>query len=99
MEAIIHTDNWVNVNDMKKKNPNFYVPSDEELDSIKTGDLVKICNGIERFFVIVKEVSLNGNIKGIVDNYLIFEADYDYKDYVEFHRDHIYDITKGLNSC
>ena len=89
----VYTDNWINAKEMHEKNPDsFEIPSKEELDNLKEGDLVKICNGCERFFVKVSKILSDGNMNGIVDNHLIFETEYGFRDSVQFHRDNIYTI-------
>lgn len=69
----------------------FYAPSNEELDNLKKGDTVKVCNGEERFWTCI--LSITGDkIKAIVDNVLLDGDEYDNRDIISFEKRHIYDI-------
>lgn len=87
----IFTDDWVNVNEMNSKYPNtFDIPTQNELEYITIGDSVKISNGLERFWVEIKEVN-DLYLIGRVDNELITN-EYNLNNYVMFERKNIYDI-------
>jgi hypothetical protein len=89
----IHLDNWIDAQQIAKSNPNcFQVPSEYDLNNIKSSDTVKICNGKERFYVLVKKVYKNGNIVGFVNNMLYYNSAYNYNDLVIFHKKNIYNI-------
>lgn len=88
------TDRWINAQEYQKKFPeSFQAPNHDELSSLKIGDFVKICNGKERFWVIIEK--LDGNqLTGRVDNILVFSCGYSRGDRVSFQKDHIYNIFK-----
>ena len=85
---------FLNAQDLQKTYPGtFHAPKSKELEELQTGDLVKLCNGRERFWVKICSKQSNGNMTGEVDNALLYD-DFGYKlgDIVEFHKDHIFDI-------
>lgn len=87
----IFTDDWVDANEMNSKYPNtFDFPTQDELENITIGDTVKISNGLERFWVELKEVKKLYLI-GRIDNELITN-EYNFNDYVMFEKKNIYDI-------
>ena len=87
----IYTDDWVDASEMNSKYPNtFDIPTQDELEDITIGDTVKISNGLERFWVELKEVNKLYLI-GRVDNELITN-EYNLNDYVMFEKKNIYDI-------
>jgi len=84
---------FVNAQEMAKDYPTtFDAPTKEELDKIKEGDYVKICDNKERFWVIVEEVD-GDIITGEVDNLLIGDQNFNLGDSIEFKKENIYDIT------
>ena len=89
----VFTDNWVDAQERHQENPAiFWAPSQEELNEIKKGFSVKICNGRERFWVNVVNVNENKLI-GIVANELIYETPYNNGDKVSFFKKNIYQIN------
>lgn len=88
---------YVNAQEMANKYPEtFYAPTKENLDAIKTGDIVKVCTGEERFWAIVTEV--NGEeIKATVDNNLVMEENEDLtlSTVISFKKENIYDIYQN----
>jgi len=66
-------------------------PTREELDELRVGDTVKISNGFERFFVLVRDIKTN-TVTGIIQNHLVGTYGYDYRDQIEFEKSHIYSI-------
>ena len=83
---------FIDAQEQHKLHPDtFYAPSNEELDSLKKGDIVKVCNGEERFWTRI--LSINGDkIKATVDNDLLDADDYDCGDTISFEKRHIYNI-------
>lgn len=86
------TSDFVDAQQMHKDNPEtFDAPSPEELNNLKIDDIVKICYGNkERFWVKIIEIT-GDDIKGEVDNDLIF-VKLKYKDIVSFDKKNIYSI-------
>jgi hypothetical protein len=90
--------NFVNAQEMHKLHPKtFEVPSNEELDNIKIGDIVKISIDQERFWIEVTEIN-NDEIIGTVgwrlykeDDKLI-EIDLEYGEKIKFEKKNIYSI-------
>lgn len=61
------------------------------ISNLKVGDIVKIANNLERFWV--KIIELNENyVLGKIDNYLTFNKFYDYQDIVIFEKNNILDL-------
>lgn len=84
-------DAWVDARLMRMQHPEtFQAPTEEQLDAIVPGDSVKVSNGKERFFVKVTEVLPHGALRGVVDNYLLGTAMYDYGDTIAFRREHVF---------
>jgi len=68
------------------------------LERLTIGNSAKIHNGNERFFVIV--VAVDGDrIIGRVDNFLVFERPYDYGDWVEFSRQHVWFVRDAIGQA
>ena len=83
----------IDAQDMRINNPDtFGAPNKEELDDLAPGAIVKICNNVERFWVIVSKVE-NNTISGTVDNMLVGDYGYNCGDDIEFEKCHIYAIT------
>jgi hypothetical protein len=83
----------VNAAEMARQHPEtFGRPSKQELDSIKSGSLVKVCDGAKRFWTEV--ISREGEtIIARVDSMIGFgQQDYSYGDLIRFGADNIYDI-------
>lgn len=68
----------------------FEVPTLSDLDDITEGSIVKVCDGIERFWVIVDNV-VGDRIKGFVDNELI-KSELKLGDTIFFEKKNIYSI-------
>jgi len=65
----------------------------DDLEKIKEGDSIKICNGKERFWVNIKKFNYNNNIiVGVISNGLVFDEEYNLGDLVICGYHHIYDI-------
>lgn len=84
--------NLINAKEINIKHPDtFQIPSDLELSNLKIGDIVKICNGSERFWTIV--VSIKGDdICARINNYLVNTKEYDYNDILSFKKENVYEI-------
>ncbi len=85
---------FIDAQEQYKLHPDtFEAPSNKELDKLKKGDTVKVCNGKERFWTCI--LSIKGDkIKATVDNILL-DADefgYDCGDTISFEKRHIYNI-------
>jgi hypothetical protein len=81
----------VNAAEMHRQYPDeFEVPSPDEIRALRKGDVVKVCNDRERFWVLIE--SRNGDVfAGRVDSMLLF-GKVRYGDRIEFHADNLYDI-------
>lgn len=84
----IYTDTWTDV--AKSGLP---PPTAEELNALHAGDTVKISNGFERFFVLVRDIKDN-TVVGVIQNHLVGTYEYNYKDSVQFEKCHVYTIKK-----
>ncbi len=76
----------------------FEAPTNEELQAIKVGDIIKVSTGEERFWVIVEQVHQpSRTIIGKVDNDLLFTGEHglSYADEVVFGFQNVYDIQTG----
>lgn len=73
----------------------FEAPSNEELQAIKVGDIVKVSTGEERFWVIVEQVHKSARtLMGKVDNDLLFTHSHGLQlgDEVVFGFQNVYDL-------
>jgi hypothetical protein len=79
---------------MARAHPYSYeAPSRSALSKLRFGDVVKVCDNRERFWVQIEKRKGDVFI-GRVDNMLLF-ADVSYNDRIEFHADNIYEIHEG----
>ena len=89
----IYNDSW---NDAQAlTSDTFRAPAPEMLANLKEGDIVKISNGRERFFVEISKLNAathDVTIIGIVSNELVCGSEYNVGDYVHFEPKHIYKI-------
>jgi len=96
--AQAHVDNWTDARAMSLEHPDtFESPDDDALRAVRAGTLVKICNGQERFWVLVAKSWTPADAgpcewahHGAVQNELVFDAVYDIGDTVSFRGRHIY---------
>jgi hypothetical protein len=72
----------------------FDVPSDAELDTIKIGDIVKICDGSERFWVIIILIE-DGKLVGAINNVLVGDKPYKFGDLIEFEKKNVYSFISA----
>jgi hypothetical protein len=89
---------FVNAQEMAKNNPStFGAPSIEELNQLKIGDSVKVCDGSERFWVTVGNIEISKDapfcsiITGDVDNDL-FGDELSLGDEIQFKFYNVYNI-------
>ena len=73
-------------------------PTDEELIKVERGDFVKVCNGVERFWVQILEKKERGYFEGIVMNKLISKNLYTLGTVIQFHSRHVYEIQYSIES-
>lgn len=79
---------------LAKEHPDtFEVPYDATLNAIEVGDVVKVCDGEERFWTVVKGID-GDTITAEVNNNLIGEQPYNYGDLIQYEHRHIYDIHR-----
>ena len=96
MALNILTDNWINTHEIQIQNPdNFTIPTNDDLNSLSVGNLVKIGNKMERFWVKLVEINKD-YLLGKIDNHLTFNNDYDYNDMVLFEKKNIYNIQNHI---
>ena len=82
----------VDAQEKAEKHPNkFEVPTKRKLNNLKIDDIVKICDGEERFWVIITDVHKN-QIVGKIDNNLIGDQEYGAGDHIHFEKNNIYDV-------
>ena len=67
------------------------------ISNLKIGNIVKIANNLERFWVKIIELN-NKYILGKIDNYLTFNKEYDYQDIVIFEKENILEIHDTIIS-
>ena len=89
-----YTDNWENAYQQSLKTPEtfHYDPLWKDLE-VQEGDLIKICNGRERFWTRVVKTRRN-QIIGEVDNCLVWDNPYNLGSKVVYTRDNIYDFYR-----
>ena len=81
------TREFVNAQKMAIEHPKtFEAPTEEDLNSIVVGDIVKVSTGNERFWTIITEIN--------VDNDLVQDENEDltYGTVINFKKENIYDI-------
>ena len=89
---IKHTPQLVDAVEMAQQSPHtFHLPN---LKGLKVGDIVKVCNGFERFWVILTEINIGNMCQGIVDNLLVFPCGYDLGDMLHFEKRNIYQVDR-----
>ena len=87
MALNIHSDDWVHNLNTNSLN----------ISNLKIGNIVKISNNFEKFWV--KIIDKNDNyILGKIDNYLTFNKTYDYQDIVLFEENNILDFHNKQHS-
>jgi hypothetical protein len=80
----------VNVKKNSIENPETCHYWEEEIAVMKVGDIAKVSNGWERFWVIVKEINKT-TIMGEVNNMLVCSPNLQCGDLILFKREHIYE--------
>jgi uncharacterized protein YegJ (DUF2314 family) len=87
MTITIHTDNWI-----------FY-KNDFDISQIKENELVKISNGKERFWTLIKQINKSNNtIIGQIENNLVYNTTYNYGDLVKFNLNNVIDYI-NIKNC
>ena len=88
------TREFVNAQKMAIEHPKtFEAPTEEDLNSIVVGDIVKVSTGNERFWTIMTEIN-GDNISATGDNDLVQDENEDltYGTVINFKKENIYDI-------
>lgn len=84
---------------LQRDNPDsFEAPSQKELDQLKVGDVVKVSNGQERFWTIIKELKSSNVIIAEVNNRLMGVQPYNLGDLIQFTKTNIYTIRSARNA-
>jgi len=92
----IHAPTLVNAAAMARAHPTtFQRPTVRQLDSICPGNIVKVCDNWERFWVIVTRRDDDGFIVGKVDNFLVQKKAYNRGALVRFGAENVYEILVG----
>lgn len=87
----IYRPRLINAQDMHKKHPDtFEIPTPDELNSLKKGDMIKVANRWERFWVMIEKRD-GDKIIARVSNFLI-ASPLKIQDAIEFKTKHIYSI-------
>jgi len=73
----------------------FEAPTPQELAALAVGDVVKVCDGNERFWTVIKERKDADIIVAAVDNKLVGGQAFDLGDLVQFKTCNIYAIHKA----
>ena len=74
-----------------RQHDTFYAPKRRDLEKVKKGSVVKICDGKERFWVRVENQKDNLFLGTIQNNLLL--STYTYGDMIAFEKKNIYDIS------
>lgn len=97
METKIRKPRLINARKMSLKFPDRFSYWEEDINNLKEGEIVKVCNGWERFWVVVREI--NGDkLIGEVNNNLIGSVNgdkpssYNFKDLISFKKENIYQV-------
>ena len=94
----ILSDDWINTHEIHILNSNnFTIPTNNDLNNLSVGNLVKIGNKMERFWVKIVEINKD-YLLGKIDNHLTFNNKYDYDDIVLFEKKNIYNIHNDIVS-
>ena len=81
---------FIDAQEMHKQHPDtFEVPFKSELDAIKEGSTVKVCNGKERFWTQVTDVD-GDKLTATVDNNLIDSDGINLGDTIHFEKKNVY---------
>ena len=76
----------------KKRSSTFWAPGTKELEDLKVGHFVKVCDNEERFWIEITKINKD-KLEGRVDNDLVYTHPFKCDDIVKFEKRHIYDIT------
>jgi len=83
---------FIDAQQMHKDNPDtFWAPNQEELDALRPGQYVKICENRERFWVELEEVD-GEKLVGRIDNDLVMEHSFKYNDIIKFEKKNVMGI-------
>lgn len=92
----------VNAKSMSILHPDSFEYWEEEISKLQAGDIVKVCDKRERFWVVVQSV-IGDEIVARVDSYLLGDLltrekpSCNYGDLISFNRDNIYQVwTKEM---
>jgi len=95
----IHSPVLINAAEMGRAHPDtFYYAPKKVLDSIRPGDLIKVCDQSEfpeRFWVEVTKSDGNGLFVGRVDNYLFPDKPYNFGTLIRFGVENVFDLWQG----
>jgi len=92
---MIQRPHFIDAQQMNQEYPDtFDVPNDDMIRNLDMGDMVKVSNGRERFWIEIAEKKTRGYFDGVVMNRLIFNKYYTLGSLVRFHTRHIYKILQ-----
>ena len=93
-DKIFTSKNWVNTTEIK----GLTVPVKADINQIKPGDRLKICNTRERFYVLIEDINYtDGEVSEIITRlttHLVYKSPYVYGDYIVVKPENIYEIVK-----
>ena len=76
---------------MHREHPaTFDAPSEADLAGLRPGDLVKVCNKRDRFWVTLTEAQPDGTLVGVVQNRPVGKQRYGMGDGIRFHVRNVY---------
>ncbi len=92
-QTVYTHNNWINTNKFNSKN----LPTREAINAIDTGDRIKICDGVERFYVVITDIEKDGNTFigacAVITTNLLYNKNYNYGDVVFVYPENIYEIV------
>lgn len=94
MSRFFDTIPFIDAQEKHRQHPDtFEILCEEELKRIKPGDGVKVCDGKERFWTVVKTSDPEGtrDITAQIDTILLRGQEYNFGDVVKFNLRHVYD--------
>jgi len=91
-KPMVYFDQWSDAQELAQNHPDsFEIPTPEELDGLKEDDLVEVCNGKERFWVVLTTIDHSLDyFEGRVNNQLVYKKPYNYDDLISFKKENIY---------
>ena len=80
---------FIDAEEMARLHPKAFAYPDTT--NLQVGELVKLCNGRERFWVLLTAIDDN-SLTGTIDNQLVDETGYNFGDMISFGKQHVYQV-------